>query len=267
MKEYFDANKQRWNELINIHSKSQTYDINGFLHGKNTLHSIELDQLGAVSGKSLLHLQCHFGLDSLSFARMGAEVTAVDFSDKAIELAKKLSKEIETPARFICANIYDLNEKLNEQFDIVFTSYGALMWLPDINGWAKIISRYLKKGGTFLIVEFHPISYIFNEDNTKGLEVKYPYFSESPLMYDDTKTYTDQQEEIENTITYEWQHTIGDIITSLISVGLRIENVQEYPFTVDQAHFKHMKKNSEGYWEISERDKIPLMFSIKATKK
>ncbi|MHA1317753.1 MAG: class I SAM-dependent methyltransferase [Candidatus Heimdallarchaeaceae archaeon] len=157
-KEFMETNKKRWNELVEIHSKSKSYDLEGFLKGKNSLHSVELELCGNIRGKKILHLQCHFGMDTLSLARMGAEVTGVDFSEKAIAFAKKLSEQINVPAKFICANIYDLDKLLKEKFDIVFTTYGVLPWLPDIRKWAEIISKSLREGGNFLIVESHPLS-------------------------------------------------------------------------------------------------------------
>lgn len=140
------------------------YNVDEFKKGKITLKDIELAELGDVKNKSLLHLQCHFGLDTLSWARLGAEVTGVDFSEEAIEYAKRLSQELDIPARFICSNIYDTIELITDKFDIVFTSYGVLCWLPDLVEWAEIISHFLRCGGIFYIVEFHPVNNIFDNE-------------------------------------------------------------------------------------------------------
>ena len=169
MERYFEANRRRWNELVEIHTKSGGYDVQGFLKGKNTLHSIELDALGDVKDNKLLHLQCYFGLDTLSWVRLGAKVTGVDFSDKAVELARMLNDKTGLDADFINCNIYDLPKQLNKRFDVVYTSYGVLNWLNDIENWARIASSYLKSGGTLFIAEFHPFPWIIDDDHPSEL--------------------------------------------------------------------------------------------------
>src|SRR4051812_6983269 len=176
MDEYLRSNQELWNHWTELHEKSEMYDLPGFKAGGFRLHDIEKGELGDVSGKSLLHLQCHFGLDSLSWARLGAKVTGVDFSDKALALARSLSAEMDIPATFVHSNIYDLPEHLSEQFDIVFTSYGVLGWLPDLERWAGVVAHFLKPGGTFLVVEAHPFSMVFDNDHESELRVIYPYF-------------------------------------------------------------------------------------------
>ena len=131
LSDYYETNKKRWNELVGIHADSEEYDIEGFLAGKNSLHKAELDILGDVSGKSLLHLQCHFGVDTISWSRLGAKTTGIDFSDTAIELARELAKKAGTDTRFVCSNVYDLKNNLEGEFDIVFTSIGVLCWLQE----------------------------------------------------------------------------------------------------------------------------------------
>ncbi len=155
----FEHNRQSWNELTPLHFNSEFYDVEGFKQGKTSLNHIELNEIGDVSEKKLLHLQCHFGMDTLSFARMGADVTGVDLSDEAIRTAQQLSSELNIPARFIQSNVYEIDQKLDEKFDIVYTSYGAINWLNDLDLWAKIIDRFLKPGGKFYIIEFHPFIY------------------------------------------------------------------------------------------------------------
>lgn len=183
MDDYKKANRALWNEWTSINEKSEFYDLEGFKSGKTTLDPIELEELGDVSGKTLLHLQCHFGLDTLSWARLGAKVTGADFSESAIGLARSLSKELSIPANFLCSNIYDLPKILNGKFDIVFTSAGVLAWLPDLERWAQVIARFLNIRGAFYIREFHPLAYVF--DDQEGItepEVAYPYFGSSEPM-------------------------------------------------------------------------------------
>ncbi|MEE9409992.1 MAG: methyltransferase domain-containing protein [Candidatus Heimdallarchaeota archaeon] len=268
MDEYLKTNLKRWNETTQVHFKSKEYDLESFMKGRNSLYSLELEALGDVSGKSLLHLQCQFGMDTLSWARLGATVTGVDFSDVAINLASDINNELQLPARFLNSNIYDLPDILDEQFDIVFTSYGVLTWLPDLKKWGKIVSRYLKPGGIFFIAEFHPFSMVFDEEHSSELVYKYPYFhSEVPMHFKSEYTYTDSEKTIENVDAYEWQHSFADIITALLDAGLTIIEVKEYPFT-NFGHFPFVKKCKDRYWRVkNNRFEIPLMFSLKATKK
>ena len=265
-KKRFETNLRRWNELVEIHAKSREYDLEGFKAGGSSLHSIELEALRDISGRSLLHLQCHFGLDTLSWARLGARVTGVDFSDKAIELARKLSRELGIPAEFICSNIYDLPQVLDGIYDIVFTSYGVLCWLDDLGRWGKIVSSFLKEGGTFFIVDFHPFSWVFDDEDRDELKVRYRYFSTEPEYYEVKGTYADLDAVVENVATYEWQHTLSDILNSLIEAGLRIEEVKEYPYSAFK-QLPMMEECEDGYYRFENPEyDIPLMYSIKATK-
>src|SRR3954453_14494479 len=140
--QYFEANKEGWNKRAIVHKDSSFYDIDSFKAGKSSLNKIELEELGNVKGKNLLHLQCHFGMDTLSWAREGAIVTGIDLSDEAIKTAKELSNELNIPAQFICCNVYDSLQHINQQFDIVFTSYGVIGWLPDLDIWCSIIAIF-----------------------------------------------------------------------------------------------------------------------------
>ncbi len=152
MNPHLEANRVRWNQLADVNVKSRYYDVDGFRCGKSSLKSIERDEVGEVRGQTLLHLQCHFGLDTLSWRRLGAEVTGVDFSPTAIALARELSREVGLEANFIEANIYDLPTVLEGQFDIVFASYGVLCWLPDLLAWARVAAHFLKAGGAFHLI-------------------------------------------------------------------------------------------------------------------
>ena len=207
--EYFAANMKRWNERVAINAQSKFYDLESFLKGKTSLLPVELKELGdEVNNKTLLHLQCHFGMDTLSWARKGAIVTGVDFADKAIELAKDLSEKLNIPAKFIKANIYDLPKIITETFDIVFTSYGVLCWLPDIKKWAETIDHCLKPGGTFYIIESHPFGFLVDETYEERFQTGYPYFTEGKAMrYEDENNPIDSSKKLENKTSFEWIHT------------------------------------------------------------
>ncbi|MFX1317456.1 MAG: class I SAM-dependent methyltransferase, partial [Promethearchaeota archaeon] len=188
---------------MDINVKSDWYDLEGFLEGKSSLLPIEIKELGDVKGKSLLHLQCHFGMDTLSWARKGAIVTGVDFSDKAIELAKELSNELNITARFIQANIYDIPNIIKEKFDIVFTSYGVLCWLPDLVKWAKVINFCLKPGGTFYIIDGHPFGALIDEKVEKRFQVGFNYFTKGrPTQWNEDRTYADPNVKLKHITNY-----------------------------------------------------------------
>ena len=265
-KKYMDINLKRWNELVGINAKSKTYDLDGFKAGKTSLYPIELKELGDVDGKSLLHLQCHFGMDTLSWARLGAKVTGIDFSNNAIALAMELSRELNIPAKFIVSNVYDIPNKISEKFDIVYTSYGVLCWLPDMKKWAKIINHCLKPGGMFYIIDSHPFGFLIDE-NQEPFKVGYNYFNyDKPIYWDEGPAYADPTAELKHQASYEWFHTLGDIINALINVNLEIEFLHEFQFCYFKLH-PDMKERKDGYWEFKDyKFTVPMIFSIKAHK-
>ena len=267
MNEFMQANQRLWNEWTDIHEKSEMYDLEGFRSGKRRLHALEIEEVGDVYGKSLLHLQCHFGLDTLSWADRGAEVTGVDFSEKAITLARSLSDELNIPATFVFANVLELPNHLEGKFDIVFTSFGAIYWLPDLNTWAKVIAHFLKPGGVFYIAEFHPFGYQFDDDPGKtDLAVRYPYFHhEGPMAFEVLGSYADSSATVNETHEYGWPHTMGDIVTALCNAGLRIQFLHEFPYTIYQQNSWVEKQDDGHYYPLAGLPPVPLIFSIKAT--
>jgi SAM-dependent methyltransferase len=266
MDKYLKQNKALWNEITPVHARSAFYDVNGFKAGKSTMiMPLEIEEMGDVHGKSLLHLQCHFGMDTLSWGRLGAKVTGVDFSDEAINQARKLSKETGIKAQFICSDIYKLPDIHQQKYDIVYTSGGVLCWLPDLNKWAKVIAHFLKPGGFFYIMEGHPFSTVFdNSKKAKELKVTQSYFHKpGPTKWEPEGDYADS-DFITSSASYEWSHSMGDIINSLISAGLKIEFLHEFPMIFFKC-FSFMKQDKDGAWHL-EGDKLPLIFSIKASK-
>jgi len=264
---FYETNLKRWNELVDINIKSKMYDLEGFMSGQTSLLPIELEELGDVKGKSLLHLQCHFGLDTLSWARLGTKVTGVDFSDKAISLARELSYKLKIPANFIESNIYDIQSVLDEKFDIVFTSYGTICWLPDIVEWAQIISYYLKPEGIFYIIDGHPFGFIIDEKQ-EPFKVGFNYFSEGePVYFDEGVAYADPLADLKNQASYQWDHPMSEIINALINANLEIEFLHEFPYTFFNIH-PDMKQREDRYWEFTNLEfTVPMMFSIRAHKK
>ncbi len=265
MDKYIKGNLEHWNELTPIHARSEFYDIEGFKKGRNTLESIELEEVGDVSGKSLLHLQCHFGMDALSWARLGAKVTGVDFSDEAISLARSLSKETGIKADFICSDIYELPKALNKKFDIAFTSYGILAWLSDLDMWAEVISHFLRPGGTFYMAEIHPFTTVFDDSKgTTELKVIQSYFHvPEPTKWQSDGSYADENAKVSNP-SYQWIHSMGDVINALIHAGLEIKFLHEFAVSCHR-NYSFMEEDETGWWRV-EGDKIPLTLSLKATK-
>jgi SAM-dependent methyltransferase len=263
---YLQANKEDWERLTDLHEQAPFYDLEGFKQGKDRLRSIELAELGAVDGKSLLHLQCHFGLDTLAWARRGATVTGVDFSEKAIALARSLSEELAIPATFHCADIYRLPDLLSAGFDIVFTSYGVLHWLPDLQRWAQLIAHYLRPGGIFYIVEDHPFFRVFRAKSGGEFWAERPYFfAAEPERHERKGSYATEAESEIGTY-YIWNHDLGEILNALLGAGLRIEFLHEFPYAA-RAKFPFMVQGEDGWWRLPERHgTIPFLFSLKARK-
>lgn len=261
------ANQAHWDEVVPIHERSRFYDLESFRAGRCSLDPIEVREVGDVGGKSLLHLQCHFGQDTLSWARRGARVVGADFSQPAVDLATRLAAELDLDARFVQANVYDLPERLEGQFDIVYTGGGALCWLPDIEGWARVVSHFLRPGGFFYLREIHPFSYVFDDERDDDeLVARYPYFpGAEPLRFEQDGTYADRSAHIRNQVSYEWPFTLGGVVTALIQAGLRLEFLHEH--AVQCYHqFPCMQQGEDGYWRLPERHSIPLAFSIRASK-
>jgi SAM-dependent methyltransferase len=266
LEKYYETNRRRWDELVDLHARSEEYDLEGFLAGKSSLHSVELEGLGDVAGKNLLHLQCHFGLDTISWARLGAKVTGVDFSESAIELAWSIAEKVGIDAEFICCNVYDLPDHLDREFDIVFTSYGAIVWLHDLDEWAGIVARYLKSGGTFFMAEFHPLMWVFDDEDPSGLNVKYGYWAgEEPEYYESSGSYAAPDAETVNRGAYNWPHPMSEVINALIGAGLTVQEIGEYPFSVDRHQMAFMEVGEDGYARLPGYE-VPLMYSVKTIK-
>jgi 2-polyprenyl-3-methyl-5-hydroxy-6-metoxy-1,4-benzoquinol methylase len=261
--QFFEANKELWNQRTVVHKDSSFYDVPAFINGKSSLNKIELDGLGDVAGKKILHLQCHFGMDTLSLARMGAKVTGVDLSDTAIAEARKLNEELGLDVEFICCNVYDLKDHLKEQFDIVFTSYGVIGWLPDLNKWANIISHYTKPGGFFYMAEFHPVVWMLDENFEK---VKYYYHNQELIEIDSEGSYTDGSADVKGK-EYSWNHSISEVLNSLINHELQLSFFNEYSYSPYPC-FNNIIQGADGNWRVKGlEDKIPVVYSLKANRK
>lgn len=261
--DYILKNKNTWNMKTEHHVESDFYDVENFMKGKSSLNDIELDLLGDVSGKSILHLQCHFGQDTLSLERTGAIVTGVDLSDKAIEQANVLTKKLNSKATFICCDVYDLPKHLDKKFDIVYTSYGTIGWLPDIDKWANIISTFLKPQGKFIFADFHPVVWMFDNDFK---EIYYNYFKSEPIVEIENGTYANTNAPIQ-TESITWNHSISEVLTALLNKGIELQAFREFNYSPYNC-FNNMEEFEPKKYRIkSLGNKIPMVYAIVASKK
>ncbi len=267
MSDALEINRQLWDAWTGLHESSEFYDLAGFRAGKSSLRPIERAELADVAGRSLLHLQCHFGLDTLSWARQGARVTGVDFSEQSIALARSLSAELSIPASFVCADVARLPELLNGQFEIVFSSYGVLPWLRDLARWAEVIAHFLQPGGIFYLVDDHPAMRTLSTNQQGELTVAHPYyFSEQPTRIEARGSYAAPPgESTPAREWYIWNHSLGEILGALLGAGLQLEFLHEFPFAM-RAKFPGMARSPDGVWRFAERPEFPLLFSLQMRK-
>jgi len=254
--DYLSINKEAWDKRTKVHVESEFYDVASFKNGKCSLNSIELQQIGNVEGKSLLHLQCHFGQDTLSWARLGAEATGVDLSAEAIKQANSLKHALDVEAEFVESDIVQFGRENTKQFDIVFTSYGVLCWLPNLTDWAQTIAKSLKVGGEFHLVEFHT----FND-----LLSGYSYFPNSEPDIEEEGTYTENCDGTKSTMV-TWPHSVSEVVSSLIAAGLSIESFFEYPYSPYNCFEGLAPVSNFGYQMLYKGQQVPLVYSIKARR-
>lgn len=265
--EWVELNRAWWDERAPIHVDSGFYDLQGFLAdpARSTLRPFEIDEVGDVAGRTLVHPQCHFGLDTLSWARRGATVTGIDFSEPAVAAANEAASTAGLAAEFVAGNVYDAVDLVDGRtFDVVYTGLGAVNWLPDIRRWAQVMAALAAPGGVFYIAEFHPLHSILGDDD---LTVTYPYFhdADDPLTWEEGGTYADLGAETANNRTVEWHHGLGEVVTALVDAGFRVELLHEFahtlfprwPFLVQRGDEYHLPEGTPS---------IPLMYSLRARR-
>jgi len=256
--DYLEINRESWNKRTLVHVDSEFYDNKSFIAGRSSLNPFELELLGDVKGKSILHLQCHFGQDSISLARTGADVTAVDLSDEAISKAKELALETKTEVDFVCCDVYSAKDHVKKQFDIVFCSYGTIGWLPDLEKWAGVVEHMLKPGGKVILVEFHPVVWMFDDDFK---ELGYSYFNVGPIIETSSGTYTDNDAPIKQEYV-TWNHPLEEVIGSLLRSGLSLQNFKEYDYSPYNC-FKHTIEFEPGKFRIEHcKNHLPMVYSV-----
>jgi SAM-dependent methyltransferase len=255
-------NRANWDDRVRVHLASEYYDLEGFAAGASSLRPFEAAEAGDVTGKRLVHLQCHLGLDTLSWARMGAQVTGLDFSEPAINAARKLAADLAVDASFVVADVYDAVPALGgRRFDVVYTGTGALVWLPDMTRWAQVVAALLEPGGFLYLVEGHPYAQIL--DDAQGTNVALDYFDEQPQVYDNAYSYTDGPA-LAHIRSVQFQHGLGQLVTALAAAGLRIEFLNEHDFDCYQ-RFQSLERHGGQYRFPADHPRIPMMFSLRAT--
>lgn len=258
---------QRWTEL---HVPSDFYDVEGFIADPDArpFDSIVAGLVGSdLSGQRALHLQCHFGMDTIRLARLGAEATGFDFFSAAIEVARGISSRIGVPATFIEGNVLEPPAELPENaFDLVFTSWGVISWLPDLDPWARTIATRLAPGGVFKIADMHPTPWIFDDEaEDPELRVRYSYFQRDALEWEERGSYAAPGDELIGT-SHSWQHTFEEIVGSLVRAGLVIEDLREYPLIAWQ-FTPGMVLREDGLYGLPEgQPELPLTFTLTARK-
>ena len=254
--DHLRINKEAWDKRTKVHVESEFYDVASFKEGKCSLNPVEVKQVGNVEGKSLLHLQCHFGQDTLSWARLGADVTGVDLSAESIEQANSLKHSLGLKANFIESDVVEFGRKNTTQFDIVFTSYGVLCWLPNLEDWAKTISRSLRPSGEFHLVEFHPFTELLSG---------YSYFPRSKPDIEEEGTYTENCDGTRST-TVIWSHSISEVVSALVDAGLTLESFSEHPYSPYDCFDGLEFVPDLGYQMLHKGQQVPLLYSIQARK-
>jgi len=279
MREELELNRGHWDEATRLHTRGNVYGLDDFVAGACRLHRVEVEEVGDVRGKRLLHLQCHFGLDTLSWARRGADVTGVDFSEAAVAVARDLARRtgLDQQSRFVCSDLYSLERALDAAggFDVIYTSYGVLNWLPELGPWGALIARYLKPGGFFYIVEAHPFARTFplDEDMPKAGVFRpfFPYFHDPVgIRWPPGVDYADPS--VPHEIgAHEWQHSLSDILNALVGAGLRLDWLHEFPYcawnVVAGCEIVERFSGSHAYYALPPSQvALPLMFSLRATR-
>ena len=265
MDPYLSMNRDLWDEWTAIHERSAFYDLASFREGGVRLADYELEDIGDVAGRSVLHLQCHFGIDTLSFARLGADVTGADFSPQAVALATRLAADLQLSARFLESNVYDLPDRLEGEFDLVYTSRGVLGWLPDIRGWAHVAAHFVKPGGAFYITEAHPLAWAMADD--PPVRPGYPYWEQpEPLTFPVEGSYADLTASVDTPLEHSWNHAMSEIIQSLVDEGLVIELFREYPWCDWDLGYTVQHEDGRWYLPEDQEGELPLFYALRARK-
>lgn len=260
-----ELNRRHWDERVPINAGSAFYDLDGFRAGDDDLDAFQVEEVGDVTDLDLAHLQCHIGLDTLAWARRGARVSGLDFSEPAIDTAAALATQIglDHRARFVTADAYDAVEALGAHaFDLVYTGTGALMWLPDINRWARTVAGLLRPGGRLYVAEFHPLNDVM--DDEEGTSVVRDYFTRDARTYQSPGSYADWNAKTTHNTATEWHHTLGDVVSAVAGAGLRVEFLHEHGTAAFQRYGALVADGTRFRYPDDSR-RLPLTYSLAAS--
>jgi SAM-dependent methyltransferase len=266
---YFEANRRLWDERVAIHRRDATgfYEVDTVLSGGDKLNAIEANEIGDLRGLRVAHLQCHFGLDSICLARRGASVTGLDFSPAGVAEAQNLAARTGADARFVIGNVYDARKLLDGDFDMVYVTWGAINWLPDIAAWARVVASLLKPGGWLYLAESHPSTLcldMVDERIVPRFDWRTP--QDRPLSDEEEMTYTGDQTKLANRENYNWIHPFADILNGLIAAGLALDWLHEHT-ALTWKLFPNMEEGTDGLYRLpAGHPELPLAFSLKATR-
>lgn len=272
MDDSFELNKANWNERAALHAASPDYQVQKFIDSAEHLSDVvrfDLPRLGDIRGLQALHLQCHIGTDTLSLARLGARLTGLDFSRASLEQARRLAEACQQGIQFFEASVYEAAHKLGEQrYELVYTSIGALNWLPRIDDWAQNVAALLKPGGRLFLREAHPILLSLDESCEDELRIAHPYFEHrEPQVWDDEQTYVQSDAKLTATLTHEWNHGLGEIISALLRHGLTLTALEEHDSVPWEALPGQMQRGTDGEWRLRSRpERLPLSYTLQAVK-
>ncbi|MFC7534696.1 class I SAM-dependent methyltransferase [Actinoplanes sp. GCM10030250] len=272
MNDYLDVNRANWDERAPAHAASPDYHVEDFATDPAYLSEVvrfDLPRLGDVAGLRGIHLQCHIGTDTISLSRLGARMTGLDFSGASLEQARVIADRAGAKIPFVQSDVYAARDVLEGDFDLVFTGIGALGWLPDIKRWARTVASLLAPGGRLFIREGHPVLWSLDYDRTDGvIALSEPYFEHAePQVYDEGGTYVATDSEFKHTVTHEWNHGIGEIVTAVLEAGLVVTGLEEHQSVPWEALPGRMRLIDGGEWQLIERpERLPHTYTLQARK-
>ncbi|MEU4163735.1 class I SAM-dependent methyltransferase [Actinoplanes sp. NPDC026670] len=272
MTDYLEINRANWDERAVPHAASPGYRVQDFVDDPSFLSDVvrfDLPRLGDVAGLRGVHLQCHIGTDTVSLSRLGATMTGLDFSGAALEQARSIADRAGADIEFVESELYSARSALTGEFDLVFTGIGALGWLPDIKRWAQTVASLLAPGGRLFLREGHPVLWTLDYYRTDGLlSLTEPYFETvEPQIFDDPGTYVESDHEFKHTLTHEWNHGLGEIVTAVLEAGLVLTGLEEHQSVPWEALPGRMRKLDSKEWQLAEKpERLPHTYTLQARK-
>ena len=274
MEDYAELNRASWDERAPAHAASRDYAVDQFASDPGHLSEVvrfDLPLLGDIGGLRCIHLQCHIGTDTVSLARLGADMTGLDFSPASLAQARRIARLAGADVRFVEAAVYDAPGALGpELFDLVYTGIGALCWLPDIARWARVVAGLLRPGGRLFIREGHPVLWALDDPRPDGLlAVEYPYFErEEAMVFDEGGTYVDTDAVFTHNRTHEWNHGLGEIVTALMAGGMDLTGLVEHDSVPWDALPGQMEPVGGGEWRLADRPwRLPHTYTLQAVRR